>query len=192
MTVILDLKKNAGLVLDLSKNNQNFKILKMVVTWKMHPVHGKSLSAGFDLDLAAFFLTDFKKVEGLEDILFFNNKTVYGGAGLLAADERAGGSEEVVFDLTKVPANRSQIDHYVSVYEAVKRNQTFLSMTDAKVALVDGETGDVIQEYALNDFTNDNALHVGSTVRENGKWQFYPVGKSAAVQDLNEIAGFYA
>jgi stress response protein SCP2 len=193
MAFELDLKKSAadGFTLDLAKDHPTLTRLKIVVTWKEHPIHARSLKDGYDLDLSAFFLDSAGKVEVPSDVLYFKNPNVYGGAGVLPNDERAGGSEEVIFDYSKVPAGRTQIDHYVTIYEAVQRNQTFLMMVDAKATLVNDETGETLGTFALNDFTNDNALHLASSIRKGSGWEIKSVGKSASVPDLNAILKAY-
>lgn len=189
----LDLKKSAadGFSLDLAKDHPTLKRLKIIVSWKEHPIHARSLTDGYDLDLSAFFLDTAGKVEVPSDVLYFKNQNVYDGAGVLPTDERAGGSEEIIFDYSKVPASRTQIDHYVTIYEAVQRKQSFLMMTDAKAQLVNDETGEVLGTFLLNDYTNDNALHLASSMRKGDGWEIKSVGKSAAVNDLNAILKMY-
>jgi tellurium resistance protein TerD len=189
----LDLKKSAaeGFTLDLSKEHPTLTKLTIVTSWKEHPIHAASLTDGYDIDQVGFFLNTSGKVKVPEDVLYFGNKTVYNGAGQLPNDNRTGGDETIYFDYSKVPADRSQIDHYIVIYEAIKRNQTFLMMTDGKVVLSDGDTNKQIGAFKLNDYTNDNALHIGSSVRTANGWEFKPVGKSAHVADLNEILRYY-
>lgn len=189
----LDLKKSGaeGFTLDLAKDHPTLKRLKIIVSWKEHPIHARSLTDGYDLDLSAFFLDAAGKVEVPADVLFFGNKTVYGGAGVLPNDERAGGSEEIIFDYSLVPAERTQIDHHLTIYESVKRKQTFLMMVDAKATLINDETGETIGTFLLNDFTNDNALHMASSVRKGSGWEIKMVGRAATVDDLNAILKMY-
>lgn len=189
----LDLKKSAasGFTLDLAKEHPTLKKLKLLAEWKEHPLHAASLTDGYDLDLSSFFMNKDGKVQIPGDVLYFGNKVVYDGAGVLPEDNRTGGGEEILFDYSKVPADRVQIDHYINIYEAVQRNQSFVMMTDAKVTLLNAETNEVIGVFALNDYTNDNALHVGSSVRTANGWEFKPVGRSAQVADLNAILKHY-
>ncbi len=165
--------------------------LKIEVFWSESPIHAKSLSQGYDLDLSAFFLDANSKVGYPDDVLYFNNPTVYGGAGHLPKDERAGGSEEVHFDYSKVPSNRDHIDHYVTIFEGAERGQTFVMMADAKVVLTNSETGAEVQTYTLAGFTNDTALHIGSSIRNaRGGWEFQPAGTARAL-DLPSILALY-
>ena len=189
----LDLKKAsaAGFVLDLSKDHPSLNLLKVRISWKEHPIHGRDLAHGFDLDVSAFFLDANGKVKAPQDVLFFNNQNVYGGAGVLPEDERAGGTEEAIFDLSKVPADRNQIDHFVNVFEAVERGQSFLMMTDAKLEFLNAETGELLKAFAVDGFGADNALHGASTVRQGKGWIVKPVGISASVTSLQDILKSY-
>jgi tellurium resistance protein TerD len=170
---------------------ETLKNLKIEVFWSESPLHAKSLTEGYDLDLSAFFLDANNKVEYPGDVLYFNNPKVYDGAGFLPKDERAGGSEEVYFDYDKVPSNRNQIDHYVTIFEGKERGQTFVVMQDAKVVLTNKLTGKEVQTYLLQGFTNDTALHIGSSIRNaQGNWEFQPAGTARAMS-LPEILSLY-
>lgn len=177
---------------------ETLKKLKIEVFWSESPLHAKSLTQGYDLDLSAFFLDANSKVTYPDDVLYFNSakdangfSSVYGGAGVLPKDERAGGSEEIRFDYSLVPTNRNQIDHYVTIFEGAQRGQTFVVMQDAKVVLTNTETGKEVQTFLLQGFTNDTALHIGSSIRNaQGVWEFQPAG-TARPMSLPEILALY-
>jgi stress response protein SCP2 len=110
---------------------------------------------------------------------------------VLPKDERKGGSEEMRFDYSKVPANIASIDHYVTIFEGRERGQSFVMMADAKVVLTNTDTGAEIQTFSLANFTNDTALHIGASIRNaQGGWEFQPAGTARAM-NLPEIVGLY-
>jgi tellurium resistance protein TerD len=194
-SIVLNMSKTeAGqkVTLNMSKISlETLKKLKIEVFWSESPIHAASLTQGYDLDLAAFFLNATGQIESADDVLYFNNANVYSGAGHLPKDERAGGSEEIHFDYSKVPSNRGQIDHYVTIFEGAERGQTFVMMSDAKVVLTNSETGVEVQTYTLAGFTNDTALHIGSSIRNaQGGWEFQPAGTARAM-DLPSILSLY-
>jgi tellurium resistance protein TerD len=194
--IVLNMSKTEPgqkVTLNMSKISlETLKKLKIEVFWSESPIHAKSLSQGYDLDLSSFFLDTNSKVEYPGDVLYFNNPKVYDGAGFLPKDERAGGSEEIHFDYSKVPSNRGQIDHYVTIFEGAERGQTFVMMSDAKVVLTNSETGAEVQTYTLAGFTNDTALHIGSSIRNaQGGWEFQPAGTARAMS-LPEILELYS
>jgi stress response protein SCP2 len=176
----------------------SLKRLKATVKWSESPIHAKSLTQGYDLDLSAFFLSPDNKITFPDDVLYFNSPkdangcaSVYGGAGVLPKDERAGGTEEILFDFSKVPANRDHIDHYVTIYEGAERGQSFVMMSDAQVVLTDLDTGREVATFQLAGFTNDTALHIGTSQRNaQGGWDFQPAGTARAMS-LPEILSLY-
>lgn len=194
MTISLDLKKNSGVVLDLAKAAPSLRSLRGKISWDMHPVNGKSLSDGFDLDLFVFCLDVNGKIGAATDVCFFNNKNYGGGSIVLPEDNRSGGSEEVNFTLDKIPTDRQQLDIYVFVFDYEKRRQNFGMMANAKFELIDtgANPNVVLQAYALNEsYSQDTALHVGSLVRSGSGWNFMPVGMGA-VAGPNDALGSYA
>lgn len=194
MTITLDLQKSKGITLNLTKDLPSLKKLTARLGWEPHPVTGKSLTAGFDLDIAVFALNANGKLDGGNDVVFFNNPKYTNDSIVLPADNRDGSDhpEEIHFTLPDVPANRHQLDIYVTIFEAATRKQNFGMVANAFVELVDTETGKQIQAYALNEnFSQDTAVHLGSLVRDgSGGWAFNPVGVGASA-DLNAIAGAY-
>jgi tellurium resistance protein TerD len=200
--IVLNMTKAEGsakVTLNMSKISlSTLKKLKIEVFWSESPIHAKSLTEGYDLDLSAFFLDAQSKVTYPDDVLYFNSAknangaaSVYDGAGVLPADERSGGSEEIHFDYSKVPSNRNHIDHYVTIFEGRERSQTFVMMADAKVVLTNMETGAEVQTFTLQGFTNDTALHIGSSLRNaQGGWEFQPAG-TARNLNLPEILALY-
>lgn len=186
---VLDLRKggNDDFTLDLSKASPGLKRLRFQVEWSMHPIHGRSLKEGFDLDVSAFFLNKDGIITSKNNLLFFNNKNVFNGAGVLPDDERAGGTEFAIFDITKIPAEIAYVDMYVNIFEARERVQTFLMMTDATVKLINEDTSEVIQTFSLASYTNDNTLHVGTLEGA----QFKAVGVSADRASLQEMIAAY-
>lgn len=200
--IVLNMNKTEGnklVTLNMAKISlDTLKKLKIEVFWSESPIHAKSLTQGYDLDLSAFFMGADKKVVYPDDVLYFNSdkdangcSSVYGGAGVLPKDERAGGSEEIRFDYAKVPANRDSIDHYVTIFQGAERGQTFVMMADAKVVLTNIDTGAVVQTFLLAGFTNDTALHIGTSSRNaQGGWDFQPAGTARAMS-LPEILSLY-
>ena len=200
--IVLNMQKTEPgqkVTLNMSKISlDTLKKLKIEVFWSESPLHAKSLSQGYDLDLSAFFLGADNKVNYPDDVLYFNSEKnanneafAYGGAGILPKDERSGGSEEIHFDYSLVPANRDHIDHYVTIFEGRERGQSFVMMADAKVVLTNKETGAEVQTYTLAGFTNDTALHIGTSQRNaQGGWEFQPAG-TARNLNLPEILALY-
>lgn len=184
---ILDLNKDAPL-LDLCKAAPSLMTLRARLNWGVHPVHGASLTDGFDLDVFSFVLRSNEKISGGQDVVFFNNKVYNGGAIVLPEDNRTGGMEYCDYTLLDLPLDRHHVDVYVCIHEASKRGQHFGMMADARLTLeADGQP---VQAYQIADYTGKTALHAGRLSRGQGGWTFQPIGEAAAA-DPNAIAKAY-
>lgn len=193
----LDLTKSTDF-LDLSKAAPSLQKLRGALNWDMHPIHGKDLGNGFDLDIFIFGLNSQNKIRFPQDVCFFNNKVIAGGAISLSEDNRNGvsapGEDDEYFlaDLNVIPNEVSSLDIFVFINEFVKRQQNFGMMANAKFELKDEESGAVIQGYNISQFTKGSALHIGSVVRDRktNTWSFLPVGEVAEA-DPNQVAKAY-
>ena len=184
MSDILDLNKDAPL-LDLTKAAPTLQTLRARLNWGMHPVHGASLTDGFDLDIFSFVLNASEKIGGGADVVFFNNKVHCDRAIVLPQDNRTGGEEYCDYTFDRLPLDRRHIDVYVCIHEAAKRGQHFGMMADARLTLeADGE---LIQAYAVSDYAGMTMLHAGRLSRTAGGWTFQPIGE-AAVAGPNDVA----
>ena len=127
MTITLDLQKSKGVTLNLTKDLPSLKKLTARLGWQPHPVTGKSLTAGFDLDIAVFALNAKGKLDSGQDVIFFNNPRYEADSIVLPADNRDGSDhpEEIHFSLPDVPANRHQLDIYVTIFEFAQRKQSW-------------------------------------------------------------------
>lgn len=192
MAEVLNLSK-ATPALNLSKISPTFNVLRGELNWDMHPIHGKSLSDGFDLDIFVFAANAQEKISGVNDVCFFNNKSLFNGGITVPRDNRTGEGdmdEEVTFELSRIPADKVNLDIYVFINEAAKRQQNFGMMANAFFTLKDADTGREIQKYSLSQFTSGDVLHVGRVTKAHGDWQFNPIGE-AANSDPNQVIGAY-
>ena len=191
MSDILQLKKDAG-ILDLKKVAPSLTRLKGMLNWDPHPVHGASLSQGFDLDLFVFSLNKGGKIDGGQDVCFYHNKSIHNGAVQIPVDNRTGEGDDdeyVLFDLQKAPVDRS-FDLYVFVYEAAERGHNFGMIANPTVHLVDEVTNATIQVYSLNQHVTGTAVHLGRVSNDGNGWAFSPIGDAAAA-DPNAVARAY-
>ncbi|AVH84946.1 hypothetical protein RsoM2USA_17 [Ralstonia phage RsoM2USA] len=185
--LMLDLNKNAAMVLDLTKVAPSLVNLKGRLHWDSHPL--KNSQYGFDLDIFAFVLDTNGKLGAATDVAFFNNKKAHGVE--IPKDVRDGGEDEEVFiTLPNVPADKVQIDLYVFIHEYAKRGQNFSQIANAKFDLENVDTGDVLARYSVSQYGAETALHVGSLVRSGSNWSFEPAGV-AAVADPNQVLQAY-
>lgn len=189
MSQILDLSKKTAM-LDLTKAAPGLKNIRGLLNWDPNPNQGYG-GSDFDLDIFVFALNSSGKISSGSDVVFFNNKTAHGIS--VPRDNRNGqgnDDEELFVDLDKVTADKHILDIYVFIHEAAQRQQFFGMMANAKFALINKDTGSIIQEYKISSLTNETAIHIGALTRQSGGWAFEPSGE-AGNMDPNAVAGGY-
>lgn len=187
----LNLSKDT-MMLDLSKAAPSLTKLQGILNWDCHPVHGASAQFGFDLDCFAFLTDANGKLGSTADVCYFGNKSVYNGAVVLPRDNRTGegdDDEELLTDITKIPAHIHQVEHFVFLHEADVRKQDFSMIANGSFTLFD-QDGKMIQAYKLQQFANGTALHVGTLKRLSTGWGFQPVGDSATAGPNDVMKAF--
>lgn len=192
MTIVLDLNKNTGNILDLTKEAPSLTSLIVKLDWDPHPVHGTSMTEGFDLDIFAFVLNAAGKISGGQDVVFFNNKDYAGGAIVLPRDNTNGAGdddEEMIFTINKIPADKEKVAIFVTIHEAAKRSHHFGMIGNARLLFIDADKpNDPIAQYNLtSNYSGHTAFYAGDLVRG---WKFEPVGDAASA-DPNQIAQSY-
>lgn len=192
MVVTLDLNKSSG-VLDLSKAAPNFKTIRGLLNWDVNPVHGASLTQGFDLDIFAFVLDANQKISSGADVVYFTNKNYGNGTIVIPKDNRTGegdDDEHIDMKLDSIPSGKNFVDIYVFIHEGASRGQTFGMLSNASFVLSDVENNKELVKYTLSNYTNETALHVGRFTRNGNAWEFAPTG-DVANADPNTVVGVY-
>jgi len=174
MSVIL----SKGEKVDLTKGNPSFNKIMVGLGWDTNQYDGE---ADFDLDASVFMLKANGKVGSDKDFVFYSNLSHESQSVVHTGDNRTGegdGDDEVIkVDLSKVPADYTQLSVVVTIYEAEKRLQNFGMVSNAYIRLVDESTNEEILRYDLSeDFSTQTALVIGEIYKHNGEWKFKAVG----------------
>jgi len=167
-----------GQKVDLTKSNPGLKSITVGLGWDTNRYDGGN---DFDLDASAFLLGANGKVTGDRDFVFYSNPSDPSGAVRHGGDNRTGegegDDEQILVDLSAVPAQIERIAFTVTIYEAEARRQNFGQVSNAFVRIVDNASGAEIVRYDLEeDFSIETALVVGELYRHNGEWKFNAVG----------------
>ena len=115
-----------GQKVSLTKGNPGLSKVVVGLGWDVNQF---DTGGDFDLDAAAFLLTDNGRVSNQDDFVFFGNlnhpsgSVVHMGDNLTGAGE--GDDEQIKIDLSMVPANIAKIAFTVTIYEAEQRRQNF-------------------------------------------------------------------
>lgn len=167
-----------GQKVDLTKGNPGLKKIMVGLGWDVNQYDN---GADFDLDASAFLLADNGKVASDSDFVFYGNlahsseSVIHQGDNLTGEGE--GDDEQILVDLSKVPAAVSRIAFTVTIYEAEERRQNFGQVSNAFIRIVDDVTGSEIIRYDLGeDFSIETAVVVGELYRHNGEWKFNAIG----------------
>jgi Uncharacterized proteins involved in stress response, homologs of TerZ and putative cAMP-binding protein CABP1 len=167
-----------GQKVDLTKGNPGLKKLIVGLGWDINKYDG---GADFDLDAAAFLLTDSGKVGNDTDFIFYGNlahsseSVVHIGDNLTG--EGDGDDEQIVVDLTKIPANISKVSFTVTIYDADTRRQNFGQVSNAYIRIMDESTNKELIRYDLGeDFSIETAVVVGELYKHGTEWKFNAIG----------------
>lgn len=190
--ITLDLNKSNGL-LDLTKEAPNFNVIRGSLNWDMHPVKGNSLTEGFDLDIFVFALNSAEKITSLDDVAFFNKKSILGGAITVPVDNRTGegdNDEYTDIKLNLLSADKEFVDVYVIIHDAERRGQNFGMIANSSFVLTDADKKVDIAKYKLTEYTNETAIHIGRFKKVGSNWNFESQGVGG-IADPNQIVGAY-
>ena len=181
-----------GQKVDLTKKNPGLKKIMVGLGWD---VNAFDSGFDFDLDAVAFMLDASGKCPSDKEFVFYGN-LVHSSEGVKhmgdnLTGEGDGDDEQILVDLTKVPANIERIAFTVTIYEAEARHQNFGQVSNSYIRLVDETTGTEMIHYDLGeDFSIETAIVVGELYRNNGEWKFNAIG-SGFQGGLAALCGHY-
>ncbi len=181
-----------GQKVDLTKGNPGLKKIMVGLGWD---VNAFDSGFDFDLDAAAFMLGENGKCPSEKEFIFYGNLTHPSEAVNHMGDNLTGSGdgddEQILIDLSKIPANVSRIAFTVTIYEAEERKQNFGQVSNSFIRIVDEMTGSEIIRYDLGeDFSIETAVVVGELYKNNGEWKFNAVG-SGFHGGLAALCGHY-
>jgi len=167
-----------GQKVDLTKSNPGLTKILIGLGWDTNKYDG---SADFDLDAAAFLLSETGKVNNDADFIFYNNLKDASGSVVHLGDnltgEGDGDDEQLKIELSKVPQNISKISFTVTINDAEARKQNFGQVSNAFIRVCNGETGAELIRYDLGeDFSVETAVVVAELYRNGTEWKFNAIG----------------
>ena len=167
-----------GQKVSITKGNPGLSKVVIGLGWDVNQF---DTGGSFDLDTAAFLLTDSGKVSASEDFVFFGNlvhpsgSVQHMGDNLTGAGE--GDDEQIKINLSQIPEHISKIAFTVTIYEAETRHQNFGQVNNSFIRVYNEETGEEILRYDLGeDFSIETAAVFGELYKHNGEWKFNAIG----------------
>lgn len=172
----VNLKK--GQKIDLTKTNPGLKKILVGLGWDVNKYDG---GADFDLDASVFLLDANGKAKSEQDFVFYGNQKHASGSVVHCGDNRTGDGdgddEQIMVDLSTVPADVEKIDFTVTIYEADERKQNFGQVSNAFIRIMNETGSEELIRYDLSeDFSIETAVVVGELYRNNGEWKFSAIG----------------
>ena len=181
-----------GQKVDLTKGNPSLTKIMVGLGWDVNVFDS---GTAFDLDAAAFMCGANGKCPTEKEFVFYGNlvhpteSVKHMGDNLTGEGE--GDDEQILVDLTKIPANVEKIAFTVTIYDAEVRRQNFGQVSNAFIRIVDETTGTELIRYDLaEDFSIETAVVVGELYRYNGEWKFNAIG-SGFQGGLAALCGHY-
>lgn len=179
-----------GANVNLTKDNPGLDKIRCELSWDANPGTGPA----YDLDASAAILNANGKLLGNDknNFIYFGNKKSPTGAVYSSGDNLTGagdGPDETVFvELSKLPADATQVDLFVTIYQAAARRQNFGQVPKSGIALKDSRDGTVLAKYDLQEnFSTETSIHIGSIYKSDSQWKFRAVGAGYA----REIGDFF-
>lgn len=167
-----------GQKVSLTKGNPGLRNVVVGLGWDVNQF---DTGGAFDLDAAAYMLTESGKVSRSEDFIFYGNLSHPSGSVVHMGDnqtgEGEGDDEQIKVDLSRIPDNISKIAFTVTIYEPEQRGQNFGQVSNAFIRVYDESTGQEILRYDLGeDFSIETAVIFGELYKNNGEWKFNAIG----------------
>ena len=167
-----------GQKVSLTKGNPGLKKVVVGLGWDVNVF---DTGGDFDLDAAAFLLTDSGRVKGSEDFVFYGNPKHPSGSVQHMGDNLTGAGdgddEQIKVDLSLVPGDVTKIAFTVTIYEADARRQNFGQVNNAFIRIYNEENGEEMLRYDLGeDFSIETAAVFGELYKNGDEWKFNAIG----------------
>ena len=148
-----------------------------------------------DCDASALMLQSGRLVNQ-GDIVYFGNLRHQTGSVQHMGDNLTGAGdgddEQIVVDLSSVPAQYDRIVIVVNIYQALQRNQHFGMIQNAFCRLVDARNNTELCKYNLTEsYPGMTAMIFGEVYRHNGEWKFNAIGQGTNDPGLGELIKRY-
>lgn len=167
-----------GQKVSLTKGNPGLNKVVVGLGWDVNQF---DTGGDFDLDAAAFMLTDSGKVSNQNDFIFYGNLEHPSGSVKHLGDNKTGAGEgddeQIRIDLSLVPASFTRIAFTVTIYDAEARRQNFGQVNNAFIRVYNEANGEELVRYDLGeDFSIETAAVFGELYKNGNEWKFNAIG----------------
>lgn len=167
-----------GQKVSLTKNNPGLTNVVVGLGWD---VNAFDTGSAFDLDAAAFLLTDSGKVASSDYFVFYGNLKDPSGSVEHLGDNLTGAGdgddEQIKINLSTLPASVTRIAFTVTIYDAEIRKQNFGQVSNSFIRIYNEATGEELLRYDLGeDFSIETASVFGELYKNGDEWKFNAIG----------------
>lgn len=158
---------------------------------------GAGGGANVDCDASVIMLGANDKIQNNKDVIYFGNLKSNDGSVQHSGDNLTGDGdgddEQVMIDLSRVPASVQKLVFVVNIYDCVKRKQHFGMIRNAFIRVVNPSNNNELIRYNLSDdYSGQTSLVVGEIYRHNTEWKFAAVGTGTTAASLSEVVRSYS
>lgn len=193
MSSMISLTK--GQNISLTKEAPGLRQIVVGLGWEENTFDG----ADFDLDASAIMLGENGKVRTPADFIFYGQPESACGSIRSTGDNQTGDAdgddEQLIVDMSKIPADVKKVVFVVSIYSAKARKQSFGLVNDAYIRLINAEklplpldklddvsdadlTKATVSRYDLTEnYSTETAMVFAELYRNGGEWKFKAVGQ---------------
>lgn len=193
-----------GQRVDLTKEGESLSKLMIGLGWDPVKSSGKGLFGSvfgkaapeIDCDASILMLNASDKLGSKENVIYYGKLTSNCGSVVHSGDNRTGGGdgddEEIVVELSKVPAAINKLVFVVNIYESASRKQDFGMIENAFIRIVNMSNKQEILKYNLTDnYAGKTGLITGEIYRHGNGWKFAAIGEGTSDVSLSAIVQRY-
>ena len=194
-----------GQKVNLSKQRNGLSKVMVGLGWKeVKSQTFSNVSSGFsfdddsiDCDAIAFLLDNNGKIAKKEDVVYFSNLEHFTGCVVHQGDNLTGNdngmdAEQIMINLSRLPAEYERIIILVSIYDATIKKQHFGMIQNAYMRLVDAETNNELCIYNLSEnYDGMTSLVFGEIYRSSEGWKYNAIGQPLKIWSIAQLAEKY-
>lgn len=190
----LNLKK--GEKINLTKDNAGLSRVIVGLGW--NPAKPKFGFAAKEIDCDSFiFLLKGDKFKSDDDLIYFGHKQHKSKSVIHKGDNRTGegdgDDEQIVVDLSSIPAEYNKAIIGVNIYKCKETRQDFGMIKSAYCRLVDCRDSTEMYRYNLTEnYKGMTAMIFGELYRDGSEWKFAAVGEGTKDYKISDVVRRYA
>jgi len=160
-------------------------------------IFGASSTQNCDLDASVICLNSNDKWTNQANVVYFGNLSHSSGAITHLGDNLTGAGdgddEQILIDLSRLPADITKLVFTVNIYNCVARKQDFAQVKNAFVRLVNVSNNQELARYNLSgtEYTGMTGMIMAEIYNHNNEWKMAAIGNGINVNGLGELLKTY-